>query len=125
MKVSINEIIDYYDNVLVEQVMEYIRQNYAEDITISQTAKEFAVDRRKLARVFERYIGISPNSYLIEFRMLKAKELLRTCNCTVKQIAECVGYPDSLYFSKAFKKQTGVSPIEYRERMKYGIYTWK
>ncbi len=118
---SAKKRVPVYDTVLVEQVMEYIRQNYAEDITISQTAKEFAVDRRKLARVFERYIGMSPSSYLIEFRMLKAKELLRTCNCTVKQIAECVGYPDSLYFSKAFKKQTGVSPIEYRERMKYGI----
>ncbi|WP_109713587.1 AraC family transcriptional regulator [Faecalicatena contorta] len=49
-----------HDDVWVEQIMEYIRQNYAEDITISQTAKEFAVDRRKLAAMFERHIGMSP-----------------------------------------------------------------
>lgn len=118
---SAKKRVPAHDGILVEQVMEFIRQNYAEDITISQTAKEFAVDRRKLAAMFESHIGMSPSNYLIEFRTLKAKELLRTCTCTVKQIAECVGYSDSLYFSKAFKKQTGVSPLEYRELMKYGI----
>lgn len=58
---------------------------------------------------------MSPIHYLIECRIIKAKELLGSPGCSVKQVAECVGYTDSLYFSKAFKKYTGVSPSEYRK----------
>lgn len=106
---------------LVEQIMEYLRQYCPEQITISSTAKHFGLDRRKLAMLFEKYAGMSPSNYLIECRMLKAKELLRTCSCPVKQIAEYVGYADSLYFSKAFKKYMGISPSEYQQRMKHSL----
>ena len=109
------------DAILVEQVMEYIRQNYAQPITISQTASLFGLDRRRLAALFERHVGMTPNNYLIERRILKAKELLHTCSCPVKQIAECVGYSDSLYFSKAFKKQIGVSPSKFQEGARHSI----
>ncbi len=109
------------DTVLVGQVMEYIRQNHAQPITISQTAELFGLDRRRLAALFEHYVGMTPSTYLIECRILKAKELLRTCSCPVKQVAECVGYSDSLYFSKAFKKQIGVSPSKFQERERRSV----
>lgn len=105
---------------LAEQVMEYIRQNHAEPITISQTASRFGLDRRRLAALFERHVGMTPSNYLIECRILKAKELLCTSSCPIKQVAECVGYSDSLYFSKAFKKLSGISPSEFRDRMARG-----
>lgn len=105
------------DSELTEQIMAYIRQNHAEQITISQTAARFGIDRRRLAALFERHVGMTPSNYLIECRILKAKELLRTCSYSIKQVAECVGYADSLYFSKAFKKLSGISPTEFRDRI--------
>lgn len=101
---------------LIEQIMEFIRQKHAEPLSVAQIAEHFKVDRRKLAAWFERHVGLSPSSYITECRLLKAKELLHTCDCPIKQIAECVGYMDNLYFSKAFKKKTGYSPSEFRQR---------
>lgn len=114
------QLVDNH-TILVDNVMEYLRQHYAEPITISSTAEHFGLDRRRLALIFEKHSGMTPSNYLIECRILQAKELLRSCSCSVKQIAECVGYTDSLYFSKAFKKHMGISPSEYQERMKYSI----
>lgn len=109
------------DTVVIEQVMEYMRKNYAESITIAQVAMDFNMDRRRLFYLFERQTGITPSNYLIQCRMLKAKELLGTCGCSIKQVAECVGYTDSLYFSRAFKKQTGMSPSEFRMFIKSSV----
>ncbi len=109
------------DTSLIEQVMEYIRQNHAEPITIAQIAVDFGVDRRRLAYLFERHAGMSPSNYLIQCRMLKAKELLGNCTCSITRVAECVGYYDSLYFSRAFKKQTGMSPSQFRKHAKSSV----
>ncbi len=109
------------DTVVIEQVMEYMRKNYAESITIAQVAMVFNMDRRRLFYLFERHAGITPSNYLSQCRMLKAKELLGTCGCSIKQVAECVGYTDSLYFSRAFKKQTGMSPSEFRMFIKSSV----
>ena len=104
--------------VLIDQVMEYIRQNHAEPLSIVQIAARFNLDRRRLAPLFKRHVGMAPSDYLIECRILKAKELLYTCDCTIKQVSECVGYSDNLYFSRTFKKKLGISPSQYRESVK-------
>lgn len=109
------------DGKLMEKAMEYIRLNHADSITVQKVAAEFGLERRRFSYLFERYTGISPQNFLIECRILKSKELLRTCTCSIKQVAECVGYPDSLYFSKAFKKQTGFSPSEFREQVQQSL----
>ncbi|WP_313339792.1 AraC family transcriptional regulator [Sedimentibacter sp.] len=109
------------DTVVIEQVMEHMRKNYAESITIAQIAMDFNMDRRRLFYLFEHQIGITPSNYLIQYRMLKAKELLGTCDCPIKQVAECVGYTDSLYFSRAFKKRTGMAPSEFRMFIKNSV----
>lgn len=103
---------------LIEHVMDYIRQNYANGLNINQTADHFKIDRRKLALLFKRHIGMTPSTYLMECRILKAKELLQSCDCPINQIAECAGYADSLFFSRAFKKSTGLSPSDYRNSTK-------
>lgn len=109
------------DTAIIEQVMEYIRHNHTEQMTVSQIALDFGLDRRRLAYLFERQTGMTPISYLIQCRMLKAKELLGTCSCSIKKVAECVGYYDSLYFSRAFKKQTGMSPSEFRSLIENSV----
>ncbi len=68
------------------------------------------------ARVFKRHTGTSPQQYLINVRINKAKELLVSSTYNISKIAEIVGYYNPLYFSRVFKKHTGCSPSEYRIR---------
>ncbi|CDX03940.1 Transcriptional regulator, AraC [Desulfitobacterium hafniense] len=104
------------DSKLIEEAMGYIRLNYADELTVQKVADEFSIERRQFSYLFKRHTGMSPIHYLIECRISKAKELLGSPGCSVKQVAGWVGYPDSLYFSKAFKKYTGVSPSEYQQK---------
>lgn len=102
---------------LMVQAVEYIRQNYADSISIAKISSLFGLERRRFAYLFEKHTGMSPSSYLTECRIRRSKELLTTCGCPISQVAECVGYTDSFYFSRLFKRQTGLSPTEYRERI--------
>lgn len=102
---------------LMAQAVEYIRQNYADPISVAKISTQFGLERRRFAYLFERHTGLSPICYLTECRIRRSKELLSTCGCPISQVAECVGYTDSFYFSRLFKRQTGLSPTEYRKRI--------
>lgn len=111
-------LADEKTELLIERMKEYILRKHAEGINVNQIADEFNLDRRRLAELFRHHVGMSPSEYLIECRMLKAKEFLLSGDYPVKLVAECVGYSDSLYFSRMFRKYTGMSPSEYRKYMK-------
>lgn len=104
-------------NEMMEQVIQYIHEHYAKPLSVSKIAQEFGVERRRFAYLFEQHTGMNPSSYLTEYRMRRAKDLLQFCDSTVAEIAECVGYVDSFYFSRVFKKCTGMSPTAYRKIM--------
>ena len=104
-------------NDMMEQVIQYIHEYYAKPLSVSKMAQEFGVERRRFAYLFEQHTGMNPSSYLTEYRMRRAKELLQFCDSTVVEIAECVGYIDSFYFSRVFKKHTGMSPTAFRKIM--------
>ncbi|WP_244316054.1 AraC family transcriptional regulator [Paenibacillus brasilensis] len=72
---------------------------------------------RHLTRLFKKQTDCSPIMYLIQLRMVKAKELLRKTDATLQDIAGSVGYPDGYFFSRAFKKYIGVSPVHYRNSL--------
>lgn len=103
------------DTEPIIQAVEYIRQNYTSPLSVSELSDRFGLERRRFAYLFERHIGMSPNRYITECRLRRAKDLLRTCACPISQVAECVGYTDSFYFSRLFKRQTGLSPTEFRQ----------
>lgn len=109
---------------LMTRAAEYIRNHYAEPLSIAQIALQFGMERRRFAYLFEKHAGLSPMSYLSECRIRRSRELLRTCECSVAQVAASVGYMDHFYFSRYFKKQTGLTPTEYRKQfrsMKQGM----
>lgn len=101
----------------MEQALQYIHENYATQLSVSKIAEEFGVERRRFAYLFEQHTGMNPSVYLTEYRIRRSKELLKFDDSPVAEIAECVGYTDCFYFSRVFKKCTGMSPTSYRKIM--------
>lgn len=110
----INNEANYY---LTKRIADYIVNNYWEDIKISQLAKDNNLDRSYFSRIFKKEIGRSPQQFLLDFRMERAKELLKRNDVSVGDCARSVGYKDPLVFSKIFKNYFSVSPMKYRKKL--------
>ena len=93
---------------------EYIAQNFASDISLSEISAIVYLNSAYFSSMFKKETGYNYIDFLHHFRINVAKDLLKRNDLSIIQIAERVGYKDSRYFSKLFKKQTGVNPTEYR-----------
>lgn len=102
---------------LMLQAVEFMHESYSKPISVTQISQYVGIERRRFAYLFERYTGMTPNHYLTSFRMKRSRELLRAQHYTVAQVAELVGYHDSFYFSRVFKKYNGISPSDYRKKL--------
>ena len=94
-------------------VCQFMYDNYMQKLSVEDCARQCKLSPGRFAHVFKEAIGKSPLEYINEIRISKAKELLLSQNHTVSEIAEMVGFPNQIYFSKIFKKKTGVSPKQY------------
>ncbi|MFJ9500192.1 helix-turn-helix domain-containing protein [Brevibacillus centrosporus] len=101
---------------LVEQVMAYLDKHHAEQITLDLLAKQFHYSVRYLTRIFKMRTGYSPIDYLIKVRIQKAAERLQGTDATLQEIAASVGYADPFYFTRLFKKHTGMTSNQYQKR---------
>jgi AraC-like DNA-binding protein len=82
-------------------------------LSVPWLAEELAVSQRQLFRIVEKYTGLTPNRYIRNLRLHKARTLLRNyAYKTVNEIAQAVGIRDPYYFSRLFKKEFGVMPKE-------------
>jgi AraC-like DNA-binding protein len=102
-------------NSYVQKSIEFINSNYSYAITVEDIADYVGVSRSHLFRSFETVLGQSPKEYLTEFRMKQACYLLEHSDLSITAIANSLGFDNSLYFSKTFHKQKGVSPKEFRQ----------
>ncbi len=93
--------------------VEYISSRYSYPITIEDVADYIGISRSHLFRSFENIIGKSPKEYLTEYRIRQACILLKKSDLSITAIANSVGFDNSLYFSKAFRKAKGMTPSEY------------
>lgn len=100
---------------LVAYAMRYIHEHYTEPVTMDQLADLLGCSSSYMYRLFKAEIGKSPNDYLIGIRMEQARQYLRTTQLNLREIALTVGYSDVYYFSRLFKKQFGVSPLQARK----------
>ena len=96
------------------EAAEYMRHHYMEPLTVPELARQYGLSSKQFAYLFQKHTGMSPNKFLIEYRMRRAKELLCTTTFSVAKIAEYVGYSDPYYFSLLFKKRTGLPPSKCR-----------
>lgn len=99
---------------LADSVEEYLINNYNKNITNNLLAKEFGFVPSYISRIFKRQKGSSPNEYLTHYRIELAKKLiLENPDMRVKDIADVVGFKEAYYFSKTFKRETGMWPTEF------------
>lgn len=98
----------------VKKVIEFISKNYSGKISISDIASGIGLDRSYLYVIFKKLMNMSPQNFLINFRIDRAVDLMRNSELTIGDIARSVGYEDPLQFSKIFKKIKGVSPSQFR-----------
>lgn len=101
-------------SVMTSMVEEYIRINFMNDLSMSETARAVGYSEPYFCRMFKLQFGQSFTSYLAEYRVREAKKLLVQPNVNVKEVGVRVGYADSNYFTKVFKRLEGVNPSEYR-----------
>ena len=100
----------------LQNVKEYLDQNYREKITLDSLAEMFYINKFYLTRIFREQFGVSVSSYLSQVRITHAKQLLRFTDLPVEKIAHECGMADANYFTRMFKKVEGVTPGEYRRR---------
>ena len=99
----------------MQEVTEYIESNYTEHITNQSLAKHFGFVPSYISRIFKNYKGVSPCDYLTQVRIQNAQRMIRESrDVNFQEIALSLGFSDSSYFSKLFKKQVGLTPSEYR-----------
>ncbi len=104
---------------LLPRIDNYIMKNCFEAINTKSIADKFGFTPAYLSKLFYEYKNVSPMDYIIQLRMEKAKGLFQEdSELRIKDIAAHVGYVDSLYFSKVFRKYTGKSPKQYRKQNK-------
>ncbi|MCQ2413701.1 MAG: AraC family transcriptional regulator [Clostridia bacterium] len=101
----------------IEKAVEYIHAEYANGaISIADLAAMSGVSEVYFRSIFLSTYGISPLKYINRLRFMRAKELLRSDFYSIAEIASLSGFSDEIYFSRAFKAETGVSPTEYRNK---------
>lgn len=109
-------VLQYPGSVYVKTAMDYIARNYSKKIRIQDLADYIGVNRSYLTTSFKRTVGCSPQEYLMNIRMEKAKAMLAETDTKINAIAASVGYADQLAFSRIFRQHYGLSPRDYRER---------
>ncbi|MBQ3515480.1 MAG: helix-turn-helix domain-containing protein [Lachnospiraceae bacterium] len=100
---------------VVKRAKKYIQLNYAKDIDLEDVSKHLQISPYYFSKLFKKKTGKNFIEYLTQIRMEQAKKLLSDTSMSMKEICMEVGYSDANYFSRAFKKNVGLSPTEYKE----------
>ena len=99
---------------LYDQVQEYIEKNYSKKITLNDIAEELHANSSYLSRLYKKESGQNLFDVILKKRIEKAKVYMETTDRKIYEISQSVGFDDTGYFSRIFKRYTGVSPKEYQ-----------
>jgi len=116
--ISTNEDNFTYDKVSAKEIVDYIDDNYKEKITLDELAFIFRTNRSTLCKTFRESTGKTITEFVNEKKLSKAKEKILTTSKTMTEIAESLNFESIHYFTRFFKKMTGLSPNEYRKQNK-------
>jgi signal transduction histidine kinase/DNA-binding LacI/PurR family transcriptional regulator/AraC-like DNA-binding protein/response regulator of citrate/malate metabolism len=100
---------------LARLAMAYIHEHYAEPLSLPEISRALGISVEHLVRCFRREVGTTPMNYLNRYRINQARKLLLSGSQSITTIASAVGFADSNYFSRVFRRETGISPKRYRQ----------
>lgn len=103
--------INHADNIYIQSALQYISINYGTINNISEVANFVNLKKDVFAKLFKENTSLSFNTYLNNYRLDKAQNLMRSTNKTISEIAFSVGFSSLSYFSKCFKKRYGTNPL--------------
>lgn len=103
------------DKAVIREAVAFIHNHYHEELSIDMIAKQVFLTPTYFCLIFKKELGIAVNEYITQVRIEKAKQLLKDRSLKLYEISLKVGYSDSNYFAKVFRKLTGFKPSEYRE----------
>ena len=104
------------EQLLFEKAANKLTENY--EISIDKISKELHISRSSFQKKFILYFGLSPIEYRTEKRLKKAKRLLETTDMPIKEISDTLGFYDTAYFYKVFKKIYSITPSGYKKKKK-------
>ena len=102
------------NNDIIKKAIQYISQNFASSITLKDVADHVHLNPAYFSTIFKQSTGSSFKEYLNMVRIEESKRLLTNTNYSVIDISVATGFEDQSYFSKVFKKYTGLTPKQYR-----------
>ena len=100
----------------IERAVHYFNENYSKNITIEQYASEHHMSNNWFIHCFKNIMKVTPMQYILSLRISAAKNYLDTTDKNINEIAYAIGYDNPLYFSRLFRKHTGLSPSEYKKQ---------
>lgn len=107
-----------YD-ALLAKIFLFINQNYETDISLVRIAEHVNFNSSYLSRLFKKVYGQTLSEYIWDFKISKAKEMLRESQMKIKEISDRLGFESNAYFTRFFKRMTGITPKEYRTQNRY------
>ena len=112
-----SKLQDFY----IKEALSFIEQNFQNDISVEDIASTCGLNRSYFGKIFKNAVGKSPQEFLLNYRMVKATELLKLTQLSIGDISNAVGYDNQLHFSRAFKNIYGISPREWRKQNRISI----
>lgn len=109
-------------NYLVKEAICYIHDNYTKSLSLIEISEHLCVSVSYICRIFNRELKTTINDYILSLRIEKAKNLLRDYNVKNYEIAEMVGFKSNVHYNIVFKKLTGMTPTEYRNKKPCNLY---
>ena len=108
---------NFDEQTTIKYLRENVENNYTFDISMQEVAEDMGYSDAYFSKLFKQYFNQNFTAYLTEYRIKKAKELLTDTNNSIKDISRMVGYEDSNYFAKIFKRIVGEIPSKFRENL--------
>lgn len=104
-----------YSNANLRNAINYINLNFYRDISIGEICRQIGVERSGLYRMFKKQFGISPQKYILKYRLVTAENYVTNTDMSFKSIAIECGFNNYTHFFESFRKTFGMSPKDYRK----------
>lgn len=116
--ILLNDMLKLMSDAHIQRSFEFIEKNMNKPISITDLCEYLNISKSVLYKSFQKHLNTSPNQYINEKKIAKAKELINTTEMTAKEIADFLGFSNTTYFYKLFKKLTGITPMQYKKQTK-------